>query len=81
MSNKVKDIDIKNRTYYVFNDIFNIKNFNSNNIKINEKSYKDILSYYIGYVTIKYSKYVKINSVNPLYLVFHKFNGYFQSRN
>ena len=25
MSNKVKDIDIKNRTYYVFNDIINIK--------------------------------------------------------
>ena len=33
MSNKVKDIDIKNRTYYAFNDIINIKNFNSNNIK------------------------------------------------
>ena len=33
VSNKVKDIDIKNRTYYFFNDIFNIKNFHSNNIK------------------------------------------------
>ena len=40
MSNKVKDIDIKNRTYYFFNDIINIKNFDSNNIKIDEKSYK-----------------------------------------
>ena len=27
MSNKVKDIDIKNGTYYFFNDIINIKNF------------------------------------------------------
>ena len=50
MSNKVKDIDIKNRAYYFFNDFINIKNFNSNNIKIDEKSYKNILIYYIGYV-------------------------------
>ena len=38
MSNKVKDIDMKNRIYYVFNDIINIKFFDSNNIKIDEKS-------------------------------------------
>ena len=43
MSNKVKDIDIKNRTYYFFNDIINIENFGPNNIKIYEKSYKYIL--------------------------------------
>ena len=53
MSNKVKDINIKNRTYYLFNDIINIENFDPNNIKIDKKSYKDILIYYIGYVTIK----------------------------
>ena len=33
MSNKVKDIDIKNRTYYFSNDIINIKNFDPNNIR------------------------------------------------
>ena len=38
MSNKVKDIDMKNRKYYFFNDIINIKNFDPNNIKIDEKS-------------------------------------------
>ena len=53
MSNKVKDKDIKNRTYYIFNDIINIKNFDSNNIKIDARSYKNIVIYYIGYVTIK----------------------------
>ena len=37
MSNKVKDIDIKNRTFYFFNDIINIENFNVNDIKIDEK--------------------------------------------
>ena len=37
MSNKVKDIDINNRTYYSFNEIINIKNFDLNNIKTDEK--------------------------------------------
>ena len=81
MSNKVKDIDIKNRTYYFFNYINNIKIFDPNNIKIDKKSYKNILIYYIGYVTIKDSKYVKINSVNPLHLIFNKANGYFEEIN
>ena len=45
MSYKVKDIDIKNRIYYFFNDIINIKNFDSNNIKLDEKSNKNILIY------------------------------------
>ena len=58
MSNKVKYIIIKNRTYDFFNDIINIENFDLNNIKIDEKSYKNILIYYIGYARIK--EYVKI---------------------
>ena len=74
MSNKIKDKDMKNRTYYFFNDIVNIKNFNSNNIKTDEKSYKNILIYYIGCVAIKDSKYVKINSIHQLYLIFNKVN-------
>ena len=49
----VKNINIKNHAYYFFDDIINIKEFNPNNIKIDEKSYKNILIYYIGYVTIK----------------------------
>ena len=81
MSNKVKDIDIKNQTYYFFNDIINIKNFDQNNIKIHEKSYRNILTYYIGYVTIKDSKHVKIYRLNPLYLIFNKVNGYFEEIN
>ena len=68
MSNKVKNKNIKNQTYYFFNDITNTENFDPNHIKIYETSYKNILMYYIGYVTIK--KYVNINSVNPLYLIF-----------
>ena len=79
MSNKVKDINIKSRTFYFFNDIINIENFDLNNIKIDEKSYKNILIYYIEYVTIK--EYVKIYSVNPLYLIFRYVNGYFEEIN
>ena len=60
ISNKVKDIGIKNRRYYFVNDVINIENFDSNNIKIDEKSMKDICINNNGYVTIKDSKYIKI---------------------
>ena len=53
-------------------------NFDTNNIKIDERSYKIILIYYIGYVMMKDSKSIKINSVNILYLIFSKMNGYFE---
>ena len=81
MSKKVKDISIKNHTYYFFDAIISIKIFDLNNIKINEKSYKHFLIYYIGYVTINDLKYVKINIVNPLYFTFSKVNGYFEEIN
>ena len=81
MSNKAKDISMKNHIYYFFDDVFNIKNFDLNNIKTDEKLYKNILIYYIGYVTIKDSKYVNINGVNPLYLIFSKVNGYSEEIN
>ena len=45
MSNKLKDISIKNHTYCFFDDIINTNNFDPNNIKIDEKSYKNILIY------------------------------------
>ena len=81
MSKKVKDISIKNDTYYFFGAIISIEIFDLNNNKINEKSYKHLLIYYIGYVTIKDLKYVKINIVNPLYFTLSKVNGYFEEIN
>ena len=56
MSNKFKDTDIKNHTYYFFGDIINIKKIDPNNFKTVEKSYKNILIYHIRYMTIKDSK-------------------------
>ena len=81
MSNKVKDLSIKSHTYYFFDDIINIKHFIPNNINIDEKSCKNFLFHYIGYVTIKNSRFVKINSLKPLYLTFSRVNGYFKKIN
>ena len=64
---------------FFFIDIISIENFDINRIKIDEKSYKNIIIYYIGYVTIK--EYVKVHSVNPLYLIFRHVNGYFEAIN
>ena len=78
MSNEIKDINTKN-TYYFFDNIINIKDFNPNNIKIDENSYKNILIYYIGYVMIK--KDLKIYSASPLHHIFSDVNGYFKKVN
>ena len=62
----LREVNIKNRMYYFFDDMINIKDFVSNLLKMDKKLYKNIGIYYIGYITIKYSDYVKINCVNPL---------------
>ena len=46
-------IHIKNRTYYFFNDMINIKDFDSSLKKIDTKSYKHIGIYNSGYITTK----------------------------
>ena len=61
--------------------MINIKNFDSDQIKIDRNSYKSIIIYYIGYITIKNLSYVKINSVNPLYLIIDKEDGYIEESN
>ena len=77
----MKDKDVKNHTCYFFDDTVNINNFDSNNTKIDWKSYKDILIYCIVYVAIKDSNYIKINSVNPLNLFFNKVKVFFKKIN
>ena len=47
MGGQVKQIKIKNRTYYFYNDIINLRNFDSNLLKIDKKHYKNIDIYYI----------------------------------
>ena len=49
----IKQINIKNPTYYCFNDMINIQNFDSSLLKIDKKSHKNIDLYKIGYIRIK----------------------------
>ena len=60
---EVKQIEIKNRTYYFYKDIINIEEFDSNVLIIDKNLYKDIGIYYIGYTTIKKMVIVKIFTV------------------
>ena len=63
---KVKQINIKNRTYYFYNDMINLKNIISNLLKLNKKHYKGINIYYIGYIIIeKIDDCEDIYSANP----------------
>ena len=60
----------------------NFKDFYSNLLEINKKSYKDINTYCISYITIKkFSDCKNIHSVNPLYLIIHSATGYFEEKN
>ena len=68
----IKEINIKDRTYYFFDDRINIKDFDPSLLKIDKNSYKNIGIYYIGYITMKNFDYVKINSVNPLYVTINE---------
>ena len=78
---KVKELSIKNRTYYYSNDIINIKDFHSNLLRIDKKRYKDIDIYYIGYITVrKIGDCENISSVNPLYLMIRSATGYFKEK-
>ena len=57
---EIKQVNIKNRTYYFYNDIIDLKNFDARLLKIDKKSYKNIAIYNIGYITIKKLMIMKI---------------------
>ena len=79
--NTTKQINIKNRTYYFYNDTIDLENFDAELLKIDKKSYKDINIYNIGYVTKKkIVNCMNINNVNPLYLGITYANEYIQKR-
>ena len=78
---KVKQTEIKNQTHFYI-DIINLENFESNLLKIDEKHYKEINIYYIGYITIKkIDDCENIHSVNPLYLLVNHASGYIEEKN
>ena len=74
-----KQINLKNISYYFWNDKIWINNFDAKNLKIHKKSVMDINIYYIGYVTKK-PEY-NIDSVNPLYLNIKELDGFINEKN
>ena len=56
----IKKINIKYGKYYFLDDMINIKDCDSNLLKIDKKSYKNIDIYYIGYIAMKDSDYLKM---------------------
>ena len=60
---QINEINIKNRTYYFFNDMIIIEVFDSNFLKIDKKSYINIGIYNIKYITIKKLIVMKIFTV------------------
>ena len=78
---QVKKVNIKNQSYYFFDDMIGIKNFQPNLLKIDKKPHKHIDIYCISYITIKkFSDCKNIHSVNPLYLIIHSASGYFKEK-
>ena len=79
---KVKQINIKNWTYYVYNDIIHLKTFKPNSLKTGKKPYKNIDIYFIWYIPIKnIDDYESIYSVNPLYVRINHASGYIEEKN
>ena len=76
---EIKQINIKNRTYYICNDIIDLDEFDESKIKLDKKFFNDIDIYYLGY---EYKKKITecnvINSVNPLYLRIIDMKGQFK---
>ena len=78
---EVKQINMKNRTYYFYN-VIDINNFEARLLKIDKKSYKNIDIYYIGYITInKIDDCKNIHSVNPLNFHIDHANLYIDEKN
>ena len=84
---EVKELNIKSRTYYYFDDIIDIRKFESNLLKIDKKLHRDFDIYYIGYNTNKKLSncncncdcdcdYENIQSLKPLYLIIRSTTGY-----
>ena len=78
---EVKQINVKNRTYYFYNDQINLKYFDARMLKADKKDFKEIDIYYICYVTVKkIANCNNINSVNPLYLMINEMIGHFEEK-
>ena len=75
-----REVNIKNRLHYFFNDMTNIKNFDPSLLGIDKISFKstDAVIYHIGYITMKSLDKKKIDTANSVYRIFNNVNGYIE---
>ena len=73
-----KQLNIKKRTYYFWNDLIDIKDFDPKLLKLDKKSSIGVNIYYIGYVTRK-PEY-NINSVNLLPLLLCEIDWFIEEK-
>ena len=78
---EAKQINIKNRTHYFYNDIIDLKDFDAELSKIDKKDYKNLDICNIGYITNKnIDDCESIYSVNSLYLHIDHASGYIEEK-
>ena len=79
---EVKQIEIKNRTHYFYNDMINLKHFDSKLLKIDKKHHEGVNNYYNEYITIKkIDNCENIYSLNTLYLLVNHASEYMKEKN
>ena len=76
---EIKQINIKYQTYYFYNDVIDLDEFDESKIKFDRKNFNEIDIYYLGR---EYKKKItecnEINSVNSLYLTIKDMSGQFK---
>ena len=75
---KIKQINIKNQTYYFYSDKINLKDFDASLLKVDKNDYNEIGIYYIGYVTFQEKI---INSANLLHLIINEMISHAEEKN
>ena len=79
---EAKQIKIEYQTYYFYNDMINLKDFEPNCWKTDKKHYKNINIYYIGYITNKkLDDCESIYNGNLLHLLINHANEYLEEKN
>ena len=75
----IKETNIKNRTYYFYNYVINLEEFDDSKIEVDKKDFNDIDIYYLGYEYKKnITEFNVIKSVNPIYLRIGNMKGQFE---
>ena len=74
----MKIINMKSLTVCFFSDLIHIKDFDLNGTEIDKKLYKNVIIYYIEYITIKNLSYTKNNSLNHFNFIINYINRYIE---